>query len=232
MYVCYFDEVKANLKEGQNRYIVGGIVVSMADLAAIEERVSKLSREIFGSSELVQGTEFHSSFIYYGKGPFKGMPPAKRLCILGRLADIISGDNVVKRVYAAINVPKIHNPAQAPELAFMHFCERAHRAIPNDSSAILIGDLDDEQATNMVAEFSRFRTEGTSSKYGVRITKIIDSVHFCRSHHSRLIQLADAYVFTVSDRYSPRTKWMGDQYREMMRGKDLFPKSYKDWPKD
>ncbi len=205
MYVCYFDEVKSNTNDGKHWYIVGGIVVAMADIALLEEKVSELAKGVFGDRELTPDTEFHSKDIYYGKRKFKGMQPTERLQTLVKLISLIGNEAPVKRVYAAINTQKLFKKSQAAEFAFMHFCERVHGAIPPKSTAILIGDLDEGQASNMTKEFSRYRTTGTSSEYGRIITKIVDSVHFCRSHHSRLIQLADAYVFRVSDYFDPRT---------------------------
>jgi len=113
----------------------------------------------------------------------------------------------------------------------MHFVERVHMAIERDAFAILIGDLDDQQARNMVSEFSRYRTRGTNSAYGKLITRIVDSVHFCRSHHSRMIQLADAYIFIVSGFYQERKGNMAEGLRKALADVNLFPNRYKEWPK-
>lgn len=231
MYVAYFDEVKPNEKEGQYRYIVGGIVVAMSSIAAIEAQLTALSEEVFGTSDLTTDTEFHSTFIYSKKGGFKAMEPAQRFHIFERLGQILSDKDAIKKVYACINTDKLYAGTNAAEHAFMHFVERVDNVIGKGGSAILIGDLDDQQARNMVSEFSRYRTQGTNSKYGKLITRIVDSVHFCRSHHSRMIQLADAYVFTVSNGYTKRTGWFADGYRKAMAGADLWPDGYKEWPK-
>lgn len=231
MNVIYFDESKSNLKDGRDWYIVGGISLPMSAVATVEEEISEISREFFDSDELIPETEFHGIFLYQGKGPCKGMPVEKRMEIFDRLFAILAREEIML-VYAAINTPKLYNELKAAELAFMHFCERAQGTIIAGNHGILIGDLDDEQSKSMVSDFSRYRKVGTSSKYGSLITKIVDSVHFTRSHHSRLIQLADVYVYALSNRYHPKKNgWVNDLYKEVRARHDLFPCRYKEWPR-
>ena len=78
MYVAYFDEVKNDANASRNRYLVGGLVVSMDKIGAIEEQVSNLASEIFGNRELTPDTEFHGDYIYRAKGPFRGMTMGDR----------------------------------------------------------------------------------------------------------------------------------------------------------
>ncbi|MCK1738309.1 DUF3800 domain-containing protein [Bradyrhizobium sp. 138] len=66
-----------------------------------------------------------------------------------------------------------------------------------EERTILIGDLDNQEFKNMIADFARYRTKGTPWDWGIKITSIVDSVHFARSHHSRMIQLADIYLVSI-----------------------------------
>lgn len=116
-------------------------------------------------------------------------------------------------------------------MAFQHFVERAELAIPKDATALLIGDLDDQQAHNMVREFQRYRQHGTPTKRGIHTKSLVDSVHFCRSHHSRLLQLADVYAFNVAGYFSKRTGRFADMFAKAKKDIDLFPHRYKEWPK-
>ena len=105
------------------------------------------------------------------------------------------------------------------------------RAIPSSQPCILIGDLDDEQATNMVKDFSRFRQSGTPWDYGIELKSVVDSVHFCRSHHSRLLQLADIYMFIVSGWYGGRKGWMKEELKKALEDVELYGHRFKEWPK-
>lgn len=129
MYVAYFDEVKPNPKDGNHCYFVGGVVVRMGDIAELEAMMTKLSVDVFGSADLVQETEFHASYAYYGKGPFKGMDVAQRLDIFRRIGEVLNHRDKIKLVYACINTEKLYVGTNAAEQAFMHFVERVEMAI-------------------------------------------------------------------------------------------------------
>jgi hypothetical protein len=230
LFVTYFDEVKAMPQNGQNHYIVAGLVVPADLIGQLETAVTDLSEKYFGTRELVTSSEFHASYCYFGKGHFKGRPMAERIEMLAELLKIISEADGLKRVYAAIDTAKLWG-GNAPEVAFQHFVERAELAIPKNATALLIGDLDDQQAHNMVREFQRYRQHGTPTKWGIHIKSLVDSVHFCRSHHSRLLQLADVYAFHVAGYFSKRTGRFADMFAEAKKDIDLFPHRYKEWPK-
>jgi hypothetical protein len=227
VYVTYFDEVKAI--PGQNTYFVGGIVVPMDQIGGVEAKLNALSAELFDSIDLVPETEFHASFIYRGKGPFKGWTMEKRVETIARLADILTEGNFIRRVFAAIDTTKLKAPQKAAEFAFAHFCERVQMCV-GEQTSIMIGDLDDEQARNMVRDFSRYRAKGTPWAYGIEIKTIVDSIHFCRSHHSRLIQLADVYLYLVTHKWGSRGGDMAKMLCEAVKDKNLFPTNYKVWP--
>jgi hypothetical protein len=229
MYVAYFDEVKPDAKAGRLSYLLGAVVIRAADVAEIESLMTELSKEVFGSTELNAKTEFHAAHIYAGKGNFKGVEVGARLEVLARIAKILSNRDKIKLAYACINIEKLFPGTDAAEQAFMHLLERVQKCVGKDV-AILIGDLDDEQAKNMVADFARYRTQGTNSRYGTVISRIVDSVHFCRSHHSRMIQLADAHAFLRSQLNLRSTSKNSQFLFEAIKDADLWPTSFKDWP--
>ncbi|MGD9920194.1 MAG: DUF3800 domain-containing protein [Pseudorhodoplanes sp.] len=228
LYVAYFDEVKPDAKFGRNRYLVGGLAIPMTDIGALEKKLTKLAFDTFGSTDLVPETEFHADYIYRAKSHYKGWDMQKRADLLGTLCGIIS-ETPMHRVYASINLEKLYKPEDAAEFAFAHFIERLQMAV-GTSPCILIGDLDDEQVRAMVRDFSRFRQQGTPWAYGIEIGSVVDSVHFCRSHHSRLVQLADAYVWLETHTWRLRKGLMADLVTKAMDGKNMFPSRYKIWP--
>src|SRR5262245_44836293 len=59
MYVTYFDEVKADPRQGQNSYWVSEITTPMETIAETEGQVNELAKQVFGSTELTPDTEFH-----------------------------------------------------------------------------------------------------------------------------------------------------------------------------
>lgn len=230
MYVTYFDEVKADLKQGQDSYWVGGVCVKLDHIAGLEDQVNSISKDVFGSVDLITATEFHAKAIYFSKFPFKGWRPDKRLQTMMRLIDIIVQPDVVRRVYAKINVAKLQLPEKAAEFAFAHFVERVQMLVGKESKTLLIGDMDAEQANQTIREFSQYRIGGTPWEFGRDITSIVDCVHFAHSHHSRMIQLADIYLFAATHRHSGRAGEMADKFTAELATRDIGPHRYKDWP--
>jgi len=59
---------------------------------------------------------------------------------------------------------------------------------------------------------------------------VVDTVHFCKSHYSRLIQLADAYAWLVVHRWGLRKGPMAKLVDCAVKEINLFPQRYKYWP--
>ena len=119
MFVTYFDEVKPNPKQGMHHYFIGGICLPLEKIDEVEKQTNELATEIFGKGDLTNETEFHGSQIYFGKGSFKGIPPADRIDILRRLAGIISGNReFVNLIFSSIDTTK-YTRSDVAKTAFM-----------------------------------------------------------------------------------------------------------------
>jgi hypothetical protein len=147
MHVTYFDEVKADPKQGQDSYWVGGICVPMSAISAIEVQVNGLARKWFNSAEMTEATEFHAKCIYFGKFPCKGWKPDRRLEVLTALVDVIANNDNIRRLYAKINTTKLKAKDKAAEIAFAMFCESVQLLVGKKSTTLLIGDLDVEKSS-------------------------------------------------------------------------------------
>ncbi|CDX49838.1 hypothetical protein MPL1032_100243 [Mesorhizobium plurifarium] len=201
----------------------------MANIILVENMVSDIASDVFGSRELIRNTEFHGKEIFAGKAAFKGMPLDDRLGILDRLLAIIANDDLMSRVYAAVAANKLNHYDQAARFAFALFVERVQMSIATGDTTILIGDLDDQQSRQMVQDFATYRETGTPWEYGIPVTKIGGSVNFVRSHHSRLMQLADVYVYAVANNYAPRGGYAGERLTEIIKKRNPYPNRYKHW---
>lgn len=229
MTVTYFDECKDDPAQGRDWYLVGGLPITMQNIPVVENLVSDIAADVFGTRELTPQTEFHGRDIYGGKAAFKGKSIGERLAIFERLIRILEDDTLLRRVYAAVKTDELKLYDRAPRYAFAHFIERLQLSLGKEELSILIGDLDDQQCRQMVSDFAQFRETGTPWDYGVKIDKIAGSVNFVRSHHSRLVQLADVYVFITVDQFAPRGGNMGDEFRKLLAGRNLYAHRYKHW---
>ena len=233
MYLTYFDEVKCQ-KDVQPYYWLGGIMVPVELVAELEAQVNALSKECFGSARLEAGTEFHAKEIFHGKGNFKGWDADKRIDVLTRLAKIIDRHEEIFKIPVRIEPARML--ASDPEhKAFMFFVERVQMQLDHIKSiAMLIGDHEKSMVGASIYNLSRFRENGTDYRFGHAVDRLIDTVHFTHSHHSRMLQLADVYMYAqqMCASKSAQGSWTRAKFTEFIQKETrlLAAHRYKDWP--
>lgn len=197
MHLLYYDEVKYD-PPNQTSFWLGGICASAEVVPALEAELNEISRDAFGSATLSRDTEFHGIELCRGKGNFKGRDLNERLEYLKRILAIISQDDI-QRVYIRIIPENItHSSTPPDEIAFMYLIENADSLFKElGTVGMLFGDYDEPNIGSSVASLSRYRQGGTLWERGRNIENIIDTVHFARSHHSRMIQLADVFLYCL-----------------------------------
>lgn len=237
MLLTYFDEVK--YQEGmQPYYWIGGIVVTPKMVCFMENAVSDLSKECFGVGTLSKDTEFHAVEIFHGKRNFKQWKDIeKRMNVLIRLSDILNSQPGLARIYVRLEPSKMLSRNNIEDKTFMFFVEKVEQYLRTmNSPGMLIGDRDNERVSKQFAEtLSHYRAQGTPYPFGMELTRLIDTVHFTDSHHSRMLQLADLYVWLLqlcvnsnADAYPHKLV-----INHVMTNTDiLVPKKYKIWPTD
>lgn len=237
MHLIFFDEVKA--QPDYPYYHIGGICVDESDLLDVEMEISKIAEHVFGHSRLNSETEFHAADIYHRKKAFKDMPdPLQRIEIIRKFIKIISNREKVGLIDIQVNVNRLHTNQNPEDIAFMFLCERANGLMKNRKSlGMLIGDREGDRVSERCSvSLSEYRAKGTDFAYGCEIKNLFESVHFTPSHLSRFLQLADMYVwilqFLKRHRSSTDTRHqsMIGVFRE--DGVNLFPSTYKEWPKE
>ena len=197
MHLLYYDEVKYD-PPTQPYFWLGAICMDADDVSLVESAVNDVSELAFGSRLLAKETEFHGKELVGGRGNFKGRAYQDRLEVLTKLLAII-GQEKVKRVYIRIIPANItHSSTPPDEIAFMYLIEQADSLFKSlGGVGMMFGDYDEPMIGSSVASLSRFRAGGTQWHRGRNIENIIDTVHFARSHHSRMIQLADVFLYCL-----------------------------------
>jgi hypothetical protein len=197
MRICYFDEVKPS-PQGQPFYWLGGLMLQDDVIHGLEEELRRLAHDCFGTYELTQQTEFHATDICTGNGCFRRWRiPERRLDVLKELARIIDKPEGVSRVSVRLDISRIDRSVDHEAMAFMFLVEKVNDfARAKGTNALLIGDLEHERVVSRsVRNLAEFRQNGTRYAFGRRIENVLDTVHFAHSHHSRLLQLADAHMW-------------------------------------
>ncbi len=118
----------------------------------------------------------------------------------------------------------------------MLFLERAYDYLDKiDDLGIVFGDYEKDEVARSVVDFSEYKTSGKTPMYfGRPLGRLVDTVHFTRSHHSRFLQVADVVVY-MAGRYLNRStapvKWHDAQvfetWNRIMTSADL---KVQHWP--
>lgn len=231
MYLVYMDEVKYK-KEIDPFYWLCGLAISEADIVEIENDISRTVEDFFGSSLLDKETELHAVDIIHGKGPFKKIEKEKRVSLYKKLLDIIDSYPNIGRIAIRVNVEDLISKKHQ-EFAFMFFVEKINSyALAHKTIALLISDYDTEIVSTNVRNLSRYKIFGTDFRLKTEIKNLIDTIHHTHSHHSRLLQLADIYAYTMNINYKNVCRHPGIEIKEYAKTKQnlLFPSKYRYWP--
>ena len=235
MKLVFFDEVKDSPE--YPHYHLGAVCIDEADLAQVEEKISVLSEEAFGTRVLSQETEFHAADIYHRKKHFKNWNDfGSRIHIIERFMEILSMEEVLL-IDIQINCCRLSESQSADEISFMFLCERANDLVRSKKSlGMLIGDREsDRMSERFSTSLSGYRARGTSFTFGRDIHNLADSVPFTHSHLSRFLQLTDVYVwlqqFCLRNRGSTNERHQAILEMFNKESINLFPAKYKEWPK-
>jgi hypothetical protein len=70
-----------------------------------------------------------------------------------------------------------------------------------DDIGLVFGDYEADEVTGAVVDFSEFKSLGkTPMYYGRPLGRLLDTVYFTQSHHSRFLQVADLLIY-MAGRY-------------------------------
>ncbi len=175
-----------------------------------------------------------SPHIVHGKGSYKGHELEKRVQLYKFLLGALEESEELKKIKIRIDPSKMI-AEDYQEKAFMFFVERVNSLMQSlQSRALLIVDHDKDMVATNVTSLSSYKERGTKYCFGTEINHIVDTVHHTHSHHSRLIQMADVYTYTMAlqpkrDLSYPRNKI----FEYTKEHTNLFaPSKYKYWPTD
>ncbi len=221
MHLIYFDENKHS--EENPFFNIGGILVPEAKILELERTLTQIQFNFFGSSSLVAANEFHGKGMFHGKGPFKGCKLPKRIEVFDYFTTFLISNKIPIRL-VRIDVKRHRRRYQYPtpeyRLGLMLFLERACDYLDKvDDLGIVFGDYEKDEIAGTVVDFSEYKRSGKTPMYSGRpLGRLVDTVHFTRSHHSRFLQLADVVVY-MAGRHLASTeapeKWHDIQVFEM-----------------
>jgi len=103
-------------------------------------------------------------------------------------------------------------PQPEYSLGLMLFLERFCDFLDQtDELGMVYGDYEKDEVARSIVDFSQFKFSGkTPMYYGRPLGRLIDTIYFTKSHHSRFLQVADVVIY-LAHRYENKkhqpTKW-------------------------
>ena len=219
MHLTYFDENKYS--SDNPFFIIGGLMIHDEKALGLEDTLSQIQYNFFGTNVLTKETEFHGKEMFHGKGQFKGRKLADRVQVFQDISQFIINNKIPVRM-VCIDVrkhrEKYNYPIPEYRLGLMLILERFCDFLDHvDDLGIVFGDYEKDEITRSVLDFSQFKVLGKTPMYfGRPLGRLIDTVYFTHSHHSRFLQVADILVY-MAGRYENEfkpVKWHDQQIKE------------------
>ncbi|NOV30637.1 DUF3800 domain-containing protein [Methylomonas sp. ZR1] len=213
MHLCYFDE---NKHSPDNPYFfIGGLLIPDSKALEFEKTLAQIAFNFFGSSSLTVHNEFHGKELFHGKGIAKGRKMEDRVQVFRDVANFVTCNQIPVRL-VCINVDRHRSkyayPMPAYRLGLMLILERYCEYLDKvDDLGLVFGDYEADEVTSAVVDFSEYKSQGKTPMYSGRpLGRLLDTVYFTHSHHSRFLQVADLLVY-MAGRYenmqSAPDKW-------------------------
>jgi len=203
MHLCYFDENKYT--EECPHFFIGGLLIPDTQALEFENTLAQIAFNFFGSRTMTAQTELHGKELFHGKGNAKGRKLADRVQVFKDIATFVSNNKIPVRMIC-IDVKKHREKYTYPipeyrlglMLILERFCEYLDKV---KDLGLVFGDYEADEVTRAVVDFSEFKSQGKTPMYlGRPLGRLLDTVYFTQSHHSRFLQVADLLVY-MAGRY-------------------------------
>lgn len=206
MHLCYFDENKHG--PDNPHFFIGGLLIPDKKALDFENTLSQIAFNFFGARSLIQANELHGKELFHGKGNAKGRKLEERVQVFQDIATFVTNNQIPVRM-VCINVERHKNKYQYPmpayRLGLMLILERFSEYLDKvDDLGLVFGDYEADEVTGAVVDFSEYKSQGKTPMYfGRPLGRLLDTVYFTQSHHSRFLQVADLLVY-MAGRYENR----------------------------
>lgn len=207
MHLCYFDENKHG--PDNPHFFIGGLLIPDKQALDFESTLNQIAFNFFGARSLIQANELHGKELFHGKGNAKGRKLEERVQVFQDIATFVTNNQIPVRM-VCINVhrhkTKYLYPMPPYQLGLMLILERFSEYLDSvDDLGLVFGDYEADEVTGAVVDFSEYKTQGKTPMYfGRPLGRLLDTVYFTQSHHSRFLQVADLLVY-MAGRYENRT---------------------------
>lgn len=228
MLFAYIDETGnsgGKKSDEQPIHLLGSLVIDSSNIRTVEDAMDELARQFADDPSKV---EFKGADLYGGHGSFKGTKPQDRIATTERLIDLAVEHarwwgyaGVDKRTSFATDHPQVISITFLLEKLQPYL--RVHK-----EHALIIADEYNELGDTLIEEYERFKKTGTRWGYAkVKLENVIDSLHYVKSKHSRLLQLCDVLTHITIKRLLARERLDAE-----MKSEKVPPLKQERWRRD
>lgn len=194
MLLTYVDE--SFTKE---RYYIAALAVHHDAIRSLETAITGVANRAHRIYPGVSDTsELHGHPLFHGKDDWGKLQPRQRIGIYNEVLQAIANHDV-KIFLRGLDIPsqqRRYARCDPPhDVVLQHVLERVNSyAHSTDQAALIIADEFQEHDRHR-KNLTDFRRYGTPGYLSSELPRIVDTIHFAPSHHSRLLQAADLVVF-------------------------------------
>lgn len=194
MLLTYVDESYT-----KDRYYIAGLAIHHDAVRSLETAIADVVRRAHGVYPgLSYSSELHGYPLFQGKEDWQHLQPRQRIGIYNEVFQAIA-DHDVQVFLRGLDLPsqaRRYARCDPPhDVVLQHLLERVDAyASATDQAALVIADELQEHDRHR-SNLSDFRRYGTPGYLSSELPRIVDTIHFAPSHHSRLLQAADLVAF-------------------------------------
>lgn len=219
MHLCYFDENKHS--PDKPHFFIGGILIPENKAINFETALDNIAQDFFGARTLTRGHELHGKELFHGKGNAKGRMLQDRMCVFQKISKLIVENDIPVRmvcIHVARHFQKYKSPTPAYRLGLMLILERFAEYLDEiQDLGLVFGDYEADEITDAVVDFSEYKSQGKTPMYfGRPLGRLLDTVYFTHSHHSRFLQVADLLVY-MAGRYENSESLIDRWHEDIVR---------------
>lgn len=192
--LTYLDE-----SYSKDSYYIAGLAVHHEAVRSLENALTEVVAR--ATRELSVGhlrAELHGHPLFHGEGDWERAKPRQRIAVYNWAFDAIAQHDV-KIFLRGVDSKRLReryaHPEDPHDVCLRHLLERVNNyANGSDQAALVIADELHEHDRRRT-DLRNFKDYGTPGYLSSKLPRIVDTIHFAPSHHSRLIQAADLVAF-------------------------------------
>jgi hypothetical protein len=179
-------------------FYLGSVVVDGVAAKRIEDGLNEVMHDYRGQFGLTASTELHGHPLFQGREGWSGVPTRVRINVYDRSMGVI-GSSGARVILRGMNVrrqrERYNDPHPPHEVVLGHLLERVNTYAGGERAhALILADEVHAQERHRT-NFRGFRDGGTPGYRSSTLPRLLDTIHFAPSHHSRLLQAADLVTF-------------------------------------